>query len=132
VFPDAAGAIHREALLLNADYAGYSGIPYGAGVEAVASEALLRAEREASPGPEREHVCPYLYGHPERFLVHRPLAPPAWQGPSIRITVDTREDYERARLLCRALCREAEEPWQAEQIIALFKKTFPPPGEAPR
>jgi spore coat polysaccharide biosynthesis protein SpsF len=128
VFTDAAEAIHREALLLNADYAAYSGLPYGAGVEAAASEALFRAEREAAPGPEREHVCPYLYGHPELFRLHRPLAPPAWQGPSIRITVDTGEDYERAKLLCRALDQntEAGEPWGAEKIIALFKKTFPP------
>jgi hypothetical protein len=43
--------------------------------------------------------------------------------------VDTGEDYERAKLLCRALCQNTEtgEPWGAEKIIALFKKTFFPP-----
>jgi spore coat polysaccharide biosynthesis protein SpsF len=133
VFTDAAEAIHREALSLKADYAAYSGLPYGAGVEAVAAGALLRAEREASPGPEREHVCPYLYGHPEFFRLHRPLAPLAWQDPAIRITVDTGEDYERAKILYRTLSQSAgtDEPWKAETIIALYRKTFPP-AEAPR
>jgi spore coat polysaccharide biosynthesis protein SpsF len=99
VFVDAAGAIDGEAAALGADYAGYFGLPYGAGVESVASEALLRAEREAKDPYEREHVCPYLYRHPELFRLHRPLAPRRWQGPDCGITVDTREDYDRAMSL---------------------------------
>jgi len=96
VFIDAAIALNREAAELGADYSGYSGLPYGAGVESIASEALLRAEREAEAPEEREHVCPYLYRHPEIFRLHRPLAPKRWQGPIYRITVDTREDYDCA------------------------------------
>jgi spore coat polysaccharide biosynthesis protein SpsF len=106
VFPADAAAINREALALGADYAAYSGLPCGAGVESVAAEALLRAERETSSlpgGPEREHVCPYLYNHPEIFLLHRPLAKLGWRGPALRITVDTREDYERCQVLWEAL-----------------------------
>jgi len=99
VFVDAAAALNGEAVILGADYAGYSGLPYGAGVESVASEALLRAEQEARSPMEREHVCPYLYGHPEFFRLHRPLAPVVWQGPDLRITVDTPEDYENAAVL---------------------------------
>ncbi|MDR1095618.1 MAG: NTP transferase domain-containing protein, partial [Spirochaetaceae bacterium] len=45
VFADAANALLAEGF--DADYAAYSGLPYGAGVESVAAEALLRAEREA-------------------------------------------------------------------------------------
>jgi spore coat polysaccharide biosynthesis protein SpsF len=103
VFVDAAGAIESEAVALGADYAGYFGLPYGAGVESVASEALLRAEREAQAPDEREHVCPYLYRHPELFRLHRPLAPGRWQGPDCRITVDTSEDYDRAKSLYERL-----------------------------
>ena len=50
-------------------------MPLGMGVELVGSEALLRAEAEAREPPEREHVCPYLYGHPELFLVDRSPRP---------------------------------------------------------
>jgi spore coat polysaccharide biosynthesis protein SpsF len=106
VFADAAAAITAEALALGADYAGYSsGLPLGAGVESVSAKALLRAEAEAAKPYDKEHVCPYLYTHPELFLLHRPLAPLRWQGPDIRLTVDTREDYERAQSLYAAMDR---------------------------
>jgi len=104
VFADAANKINDEAIAHNADYAGYSHLPYGAGVESVSASALLRAGKEASSSYEREHVCPYLYNHPELFRLHRPLAPPLWQDSgSIRLTVDTQEDYDRAVKLYAAL-----------------------------
>ncbi|MDR2516006.1 MAG: NTP transferase domain-containing protein [Spirochaetaceae bacterium] len=103
VFIDAARRIGGEAAELDADYAAYAGLPYGAGVEVCAAEALLRAGREARESAAREHVCPYLYGHPERFTLHRPLAPAFWRGPSMRVTVDTGEDLARAASLYAAL-----------------------------
>jgi len=105
VFADAAYTITTEGLALGADYSGYSGLPLGAGVESVAAKALLRAETEAASQYEREHVCPYLYTHPEKFLLHRPLAPQHWQGHEIRLTVDTQQDYEQAQALYAALDR---------------------------
>ena len=95
-FSDAADQLNAEAAELGADYSGYYGLPYGAGVESVNAAALLRAEKEAQTTYERENVCPYLYGHPEIFKLHRPLAPVKWQGFSMRITVDTEDDYNRA------------------------------------
>ena len=130
VFVDAAAALNREAEALGADYAGYSGLPYGAGVESIASEALLRAEGEARSEPEREHVCPYLYGHPELFRLHRPLAPPAWQGAKLRISVDTREDYERAIVLYESLLSLVpQERGRGENIIRSCKQLFAAPAE---
>jgi spore coat polysaccharide biosynthesis protein SpsF len=142
VFADAAEAINAEALSLGADYAGYSGLPYGAGVESVSAAALIRAERETSPGPglgdpgpcpagkagtppEREHVCPYLYQHPDRFLVHRPLTRPIWQGPALRISVDTREDYDRCVFLWDVLMGDrARAPWRGAgaALIAAYRE----------
>jgi spore coat polysaccharide biosynthesis protein SpsF len=110
VFADAAAALAEEAAALDADYAGYAGLPWGAGVEAVSAEALLQAEKEAEKPEEREHVCPYLYGHPELFRLHRPLAPRKWQNPrgrEIRLTVDTPEDYRQAEKLYKALGGES-------------------------
>lgn len=108
VFADAARVLAAEAVSSGADYAGYAGLPLGAGVEVVKAAALLRAGREASESAGREHVCPYLYEHPELFRLHRPPAPTAWRDPLapgeiLRLTVDTREDYERARRLYAAL-----------------------------
>ncbi|MDR0557865.1 MAG: NTP transferase domain-containing protein [Treponema sp.] len=125
VFADAALALNREAQSLNADYAGYAALPYGAGVESVAAEALLRAEREASADAEREHVCPYLYNHPERFRLHRPLAPRIWQAPDMRITVDTKEDYERASALYRDLSLiKREERFNGASVVKTYKMRF--------
>jgi spore coat polysaccharide biosynthesis protein SpsF len=131
VFADAAAAINAEALALGADYAGYGGLPPGAGVEAVNAAALLRAEAGAALSCEREHVCPYLYGHPDFFLLHRPLAPLRWRNPA-RLTVDTSGDYERAKLLYAALSLSApgEARYRGPDIIAAYEETFPP-GEAP-
>jgi spore coat polysaccharide biosynthesis protein SpsF len=66
----------------------------------------------------REHVCPYLYAHPELFSLHRPLAPQRWQASHIRLTIDTPEDYEHAQSLFAKLDRmDSEERYQGEVII---------------
>jgi spore coat polysaccharide biosynthesis protein SpsF len=124
VFADAAAAINGEALAIAADYAGYSGIPPGAGVESVAAEALFQAETEATAPFEREHVCPYLYTHPELFRLHRPLAPLRWQT-DMRLTVDTPEDYKRAQLLYAELDRLGEERYWGATIINAYRAIFP-------
>jgi len=122
VFVDAAVALNREAAELAADYACYFGLPHGAGVESVTSEVLLRAEKEAEDPAEREHVCPYLYKHPELFRLHRPLAPSRWQGPGLTITVDTADDYKRAQLLFERLSfLPGEERNLGENVIAAYR-----------
>ncbi|MDR2053216.1 MAG: spore coat protein [Treponema sp.] len=122
VFADAASALNAGAEALDADYAGYAGLPLGAGVESVKSEALFRAEREAADGPEREHVCPYLYAHPELFTLHRPLAPQVWQGPDMRLTVDTAEDLCRAQLLYDVLTRSAADRYSGAEINRVYRQ----------
>jgi spore coat polysaccharide biosynthesis protein SpsF len=138
VFADAAESINAEASALDAGYAAYSGLPHGAGVESVAASALLRAEEEASTPAEREHVCPYLYNHPEIFSLHRPLAPLHWRGLSLRVTVDTKEDYRRACALYDALYRDRmsalsgpaeENPCRGEAVIAALLNYPFPQGE---
>ncbi|MCL2093437.1 MAG: spore coat protein [Treponema sp.] len=122
VFVDAALAIHQEGMDLGADYAGYSGLPHGAGVEALKTEALFKAEREAQDPYEREHVSPYLYRNPEQFLLHRPAAPKKWQAPDLRITVDTQEDLAWANLLYGELDKsEAPERNRSETLISIAR-----------
>jgi spore coat polysaccharide biosynthesis protein SpsF len=111
---------------LNAAYAGYAGLPYGAGVEIVECAALLRAEKEAASPYHREHVCPYLYENGALFALHRPLAPEKWRRPAVRLTVDTQTDYERAELLYSELSRYAfaEERSRGENIIGAYDRIF--------
>jgi spore coat polysaccharide biosynthesis protein SpsF len=124
VFPDAAAALMQETEKEEADYGTYGATPYGAGVEVIRTEALYTAAREAREGFEREHVCPYLYGHPERFLLHRPLAPKLWRGPQLRVTVDTPTDYSRAQELYEAL--EGEQRFRGQDIIRVYNRIFAP------
>ncbi|GHU06828.1 hypothetical protein FACS1894151_00270 [Spirochaetia bacterium] len=126
VFADAASSLCAEALYRKADYAGYGSLPYGAGVEFVAAEALLRAGREAVAPYDHEHVCPYLYGRPETFALHRPLAPPEWQGSAMRVTIDTPEDLDRAQKLYAALAEKTAfgEISRGTVIIAAYRALF--------
>jgi spore coat polysaccharide biosynthesis protein SpsF len=126
VFPDAAKAINDEALSLNADYAGYFGLPIGAGVESVSADALLQAATHDASPYEREHVCPYLYNHPELFRLHRPFAPARWQDcaeRNIRLTVDTKEDFDRAQTLYAAL-NDEQDRYSGESVIRRYVETF--------
>jgi spore coat polysaccharide biosynthesis protein SpsF len=91
-----ARALLGEAVIRECDYAAYDGLPLGMGVEVARAEALRKAARLATESYDREHVMPFLYRHPDRFSIARIPAPEAWRIPSARITVDTREDYERA------------------------------------
>ncbi|MCL2277617.1 MAG: spore coat protein [Treponema sp.] len=124
VFADAASSINIEAQSFNADYAGYLELPYGAGVESAASSALLRAASESALPSDREHVCSYLYNNPNLFKIHRPLAPSRWNNPDIRLTIDTREDYQRACVLYSALDKE-EQRYNGETIIKKYVEIFP-------
>ncbi|MFP3040371.1 NTP transferase domain-containing protein [Treponema primitia] len=125
VFADAAAALLRETQAVDADYAGYAALPYGAGVEVVRARALLQAGEEAASEAEREHVCPFLYNHSERFLLHRPLAPRIWQGPEIRLTVDTAADYAQSQqLYCVLSSIPMDKRNKGEVIISVFRETF--------
>ncbi|MFQ3547312.1 MAG: NTP transferase domain-containing protein [Termitinemataceae bacterium] len=97
VFADAADFIARESIMLEADYGTFAFMPYGSGVEVIRAEALYRAHQETTSPYDREHVCPYLYGNPSQFALHRPLTPNMWRFPQVRLTVDTPEDYQQAQ-----------------------------------
>jgi len=127
VFADSATAIAGEALSLNSDYAAYSGLPLGSGVEVVKVSALLQSGKNAVEPYEREHVCPHLYGHPDKFLLHRPLAPVCWQNPSLRLTVDTHKDYLAAQSLYAELEKTecSLQRHNGETILKICRQVFP-------
>jgi spore coat polysaccharide biosynthesis protein SpsF len=90
--------LHRQEA---ADYSGFRGLPLGTGVECVETEALLEAEKLSSNRYYREHVCPFIYEHPERFIIHQPEAPREYRFPEGRVTLDTGEDYRRLQEIFR-------------------------------
>jgi spore coat polysaccharide biosynthesis protein SpsF len=75
-----------------ADHVVEEGLPLGAAVEGVRTAALYQASVQTRDPYDREHVTPFLYRTPGRFLALKPLAPADLRRPDLRLTVDTRED----------------------------------------
>jgi spore coat polysaccharide biosynthesis protein SpsF len=95
--PEVIGAQIAACASGNFDYVGTSGYPLGIAAEVASASALEAAAHEATAPGEREHVMPFLYGHPDRFRVGS-LPQPAAARHS-RYTVDTLEDLAFARAL---------------------------------
>jgi len=64
--------------------------PKGLDVEVCESAALRRADAEGRTSYDREHVTPYIYGHPELFKIEAVTRDPPLR---YRWTVDTLEDF---------------------------------------
>jgi spore coat polysaccharide biosynthesis protein SpsF len=86
-----------------ADHVVETGLPVGAAVEAVRTAALYQALVQSHDPYDREHVTPYLYRNPGRFVALSPPAPAPLQRPDLRLTVDTAGDLSfMRRVLARA------------------------------
>ena len=122
--------IDRRSRMIDRDrpqYSAYAGIPLGMGVELVSAEALLRAEAEARSAAAREHVCPYLYAHPELFTIERPEAPREYRMADARVTIDTASDYEKVLEIFRDLF--VEEPIPSLAVLEWLRaRRSAPPG----
>jgi len=78
--------------------------PRGLDAEIVDFAALERAQRDATQPFEREHVTPYIYGHPEWFALKNfagtaDLSHHRW-------TLDTEEDWRLIEAIYTALYRK--------------------------
>ena len=93
--------------------------PHGEDVEIMRFAALERAWREAASAYEREHVTPYLYGHPELFRLGSVEADE--DRSHLRLTVDYPEDLELVRAVFAALY-PGDPDFSAEEIAALFAR----------
>ena len=104
----------------NAHYTAFQGLPYGSGVEILDTVALEKAYAQAKDTYEREHVSPYLNRHPELFYLDKPDAPPEFYAPEVRITLDTRKDYDYLSRLYASLYTGTPIPLQT--VIAWAKE----------
>ncbi|ADK82034.1 cytidylyltransferase domain-containing protein [Sediminispirochaeta smaragdinae] len=101
------------------DYCGFLGPPLGTGVEVMRADALRLADKESTDPYEREHVAPFLYHRPERFLIARPQAPVALSLPDMRVTLDTPEDYRYLSRIFRE-CYTGE-PIPVQRLISWYR-----------
>ncbi len=118
--PLVSAAIARQAMQLQkvtgADYAGIIDTPYGTGVEVVQANALYDLEQRTDNSYHREHVTPGIYQNPERYVVVTRPAAMTVRFPSMRVTLDTREDYLYLTGLFDELYRG--DPLELPEVIA--------------
>lgn len=88
--------------------------PRGMDVEVFTFQALLTAEKNATRVPEREHVTPYLYQHPDIFKISH--FKNSENLSKYRITVDTQEDFDLVKNLIEYLYPK-DPQFNLEQII---------------
>lgn len=88
-----------KVLEAGADYCVEEGLPVGAAVEGIRTGALRACAALAQTPYDREHVTPFLKRHPRRFAVRPVAAPVELRRPTLRLTVDTREDLAFVRSL---------------------------------
>jgi len=102
-----------------ADYTSNTGeltFPKGLDVEVFKAEHLETAFREAGDPFEREHVTPFLYRHPERFVQARLECDPPMGH--LRWTVDTPDDFDFVERVYEALYRE-NPTFNSEDVVRL-------------
>jgi spore coat polysaccharide biosynthesis protein SpsF len=98
---DAPRRVLEALQFTDADYVREDGLPHGAAVEGVTSDALVKASMLARDTTDREHVTTFIKGHPEVFRILELRAPAALARPDLRLTVDTDDDLQRVRDLYR-------------------------------
>lgn len=72
--------------------------PAGCSAEVISAAALRRLASEAMEPEDREHVTPYVYRRPDRFIIDNVVAEkPGWT--SLHLAVDTEADWARAETI---------------------------------
>ncbi|OHD82937.1 MAG: hypothetical protein A2355_12870, partial [Spirochaetes bacterium RIFOXYB1_FULL_32_8] len=88
----------------NADLAYLAPVPYGSGVEVVKTSALVKALLKSDIPYDLEHVTPFIYRNTNEFKIvtEKYHNDEAGRG-EIRLTVDTRDDFERVNFFIKKI-----------------------------
>jgi len=93
--------------------------PLGMNVEMFSFESLEQANANGSQFYEREHVTPYIYGHPEIYKIGRKHYQPNLSA--FRLTVDTPEDFEVIKAVIEKLY-PGNPDFNLADIVALIER----------
>jgi len=91
-------------------------LPIGVGAEIFTLDALRRSHTEGFAPHHREHVNDYILEHSPLFRVGTLEVPAEKRAPTIRLTVDTEEDFTRAS---RLMAQSPNDPLSTESMIGL-------------
>jgi len=113
---DAPARVLAQLRRTGVDHIIECGLPYGAAVEGVTAEALVRAAAETEDPFDREHVTPFVR-RAAGFTLLSAMVPGHLRQPELRLTIDTAEDLRRMRVLL-APYRQAAAPPPLAEIMA--------------
>ncbi|MDF2572655.1 MAG: acylneuraminate cytidylyltransferase [Sporomusa sp.] len=101
------------------DYVRLEQYPRGLDTEVFTFAALEECWREATAKPDREHVTPFIYRHPERYRIKRLFCPADYSHH--RWTVDTPADFELIRSIIEEMYPGNPE-FTMQDTLAILKK----------
>jgi spore coat polysaccharide biosynthesis protein SpsF len=116
------------------DYTGTRDYPLGTNTEIFTFSALEKAYQNAKEKNEQEHVTPFIRNNASLFKIEYCEASGKYKKPSIRLTVDTKEDYAVACAIYDNLDRGAlfslsdtielleKKPWIASINVNIIQK----------
>ncbi len=94
-------------------------MPDGLDTEIFSSQTLEKAWKEAKKPPEREHVTPYIYNHPELFKIENYTDDVNYLG--MRWVVDEEADYKFVTEVYKNLYKD-EEIFHTKDVLDLLSK----------
>ena len=94
--------------------------PDGLGGEMFSFKLLQKLDKLVSKPKHREHVCAYIWDHPDEFLIHSFKPPKEIAFPDIKLDVDTKEDLSKLNILCNQLNLDSS----ALEIVKTYNKIF--------
>lgn len=82
-------------IYLESDFTCRTGNPLGTCGEVFSTQSLIDADKCATEDHQREHVSPFIFGHFDTYNIN--MIPVRGESflPDVKVSVDTREDYER-------------------------------------
>ncbi|MGQ9843632.1 MAG: cytidylyltransferase domain-containing protein [Spirochaetota bacterium] len=110
----------EEAIRTHADLCAIKNLPLGTGVEVIASTALEAAYTHSTKPYHFEHVTPYIKENPDIFKLHYFDVAFTNPFPSLRLTVDTHQDYTLASAIYDALYKDSV--FTLSDVIAFLEK----------
>ncbi len=93
--------------------------PIGMDTEVFATAVLEDVARRTGDPVDHEHVSVYIYQHPEIYTLRNVAAPPQYERPQLRLTLDTPEDLQVIRSVFEDLHPENPE-FSLADVLALL------------
>ena len=94
--------------------------PIGMDTQVFATKILDDVAKRTSDPTDHEHVSLYIYRHPELYSLKNIAAPAELHDPELRLTLDTRQDYQMIDAVFAALL-PTKPHFSLADILALLK-----------